>query len=142
MTFQIIYSSVSSTPLQIEELEDILEEAQGNNPEHGITGALVYADGFFLQILEGDKRQVESLMKRISKDLRHETVSVLHAAEVGQPAFQDWKMAYVSATPEQVAQWSGLGSTAKLPEVWDSLRQDPTKVEKLRKSILDALVSS
>ena len=139
MTFQLIYSSASSTPLQTEELEDILEEAQSNNSEHGITGALVYTDGFFLQILEGDKLQVEALMRKISKDLRHETVSILHAAEVEKAAFPDWKMAYISATPEQVAQWSGLSGTSKLPEVWKSLLQDPSKVEQLRGSILDAL---
>ena len=113
MPYQLIYSSASSTPLQLDDLEDILEEALGNNPEQGITGALVYADGFFLQVLEGDRYEVEALMQRIAKDLRHENVSVLHAGEVQFAAFSDWKMAYVSATPAQIAEWAGLSSSAQ-----------------------------
>jgi hypothetical protein len=139
MIFQLIYSSVSSTPMQMDELEDILEHAQASNPDHGITGALVYADGFFLQILEGEREAVQDLMARIAKDLRHETIAVLQAAEVPQAAFADWKMAYVSATPAQVAQWAGLTASTQLPDVWVDLRQDPSKAAVLTQSILAVL---
>lgn len=141
MPYQLIYSSASSTPLQPDDLEDILEQAQSNNSEDGITGALVYSEGFFLQILEGERSEVEILMRRISKDLRHERVSILHAGDVQQTAFSDWKMAYVSATPAQVAQWAGLSSTFEPPEVWDSIREDPNKAQLLKKSILAVLVA-
>ena len=83
MTYQTIYFSASSTPMQVDELEDILEQAQSNNSRNGITGALVYIDGSFLQILEGEKDRVQTLMQKISKDFRHETVSVLHVASHG-----------------------------------------------------------
>lgn len=142
MTFQLIYSSVSSTPMQMDELEDLLEHAQASNPHHGITGALVYADGYFLQILEGERGAVQDLMARIGKDLRHETIAVLQAAEVQRPAFADWKMAYVSATPAQVAQWAGLTASTQLPDVWADLRQDPDKAAQLTQSILAVLAES
>ena len=141
MTYQIIYSSAASTPMELDGLEDILEHAQGSNATRGITGALVYADGFFLQILEGEKAAVESLMQRIEKDLRHETVVILLSGEIPAASFSDWRMAYVSATPEQVAQWAGLNVDSKLPQVWENLRQNPTRASQVAASILSVLVA-
>lgn len=140
MPYQIIYSSVSSTPMQLDELEDLLEHAQDTNEVDGITGALVYADGHFLQILEGDRSAVERLMMRISKDLRHETIVVLQAGDIPAATFPDWTMAYVSATPEQISQWAGLSSTSILPDVWEDMRQNPERTAQLAQSILAALV--
>ena len=140
MTYQMIYFSAASTPMQVDELEDILEQAQSNNSSNGITGALVYIDGSFLQILEGEKARVQTLMQKISKDFRHETVTVLQEGEIAAAAFSEWKMAYVSATPEQVARWAGLSGTTQLPEVWQDIRQDPSKATQLANSILSVLV--
>ena len=140
MTYQTIYFSASSTPMQVDELEDILEQAQSNNSRNGITGALVYIDGSFLQILEGEKDRVQTLMQKISKDFRHETVSILHEGEIAAAAFTEWKMAYVSATAEQIARWAGLSGTTQLPEVWQDIQQDPSRATQLTNSILSVLV--
>jgi hypothetical protein len=125
--------------MQLDELEDLHERAQDNNAEDGITGALVYVDGFFLQILEGPQERVEGLMRRIDRDLRHGDVTILQAGEVESAAFTGWTMAYVSATPKQVADWAGLSSTKKLPEVWEDMRQDRSRVTQLSAGILAAL---
>lgn len=140
MPYQVIYSSVSSTPMQQEDLEDILERAQLNNARSGITGALVYVDGCFLQVLEGEAEAVQSLMKRISVDLRHETVSVLQAQPVAAAAFADWRMAYVSATSAQVAQWAGLSARAELPETLENMRVDRQKAMQVLNCILHVLM--
>ena len=140
MTYRTLYSSVSSTPMQADELEDILEQAQGHNAGNAITGALVYVDGFFLQVLEGEKDAVQTLMHKICGDLRHESVTVLQEGEVAAAAFSDWTMAYVSATPEEVARWAGLSGTTQLPQVWDDIHQDPQRAAQLVKSILAVLV--
>lgn len=142
MPYQVIYSSVSSTPMQLDELEDILEQAQSSNATEGITGALVYSDGHFLQILEGEMSDVEQLMRRIARDLRHEKILVLQAGDVSAAAFPDWRMAYVSATPEQVAQWAGLSATSLLPDVWENMRQNPERTAQLAQSILSELVGT
>lgn len=139
MTYQLIYSSFSSMPMQLDDLEDILEDAQYNNETDGITGALVYVDGHFLQILEGERGRVEQLMRRIAKDLRHETVVVLQQGDVAAPAFPDWTMAYVSATPEQIAQWAGLEVVTALPEVWESMRHNPERTRQVAHSIRSLL---
>lgn len=141
MAYQIIYSSESSTPMELEELEEILEQARSGNASKGITGALVYVDGVFLQLLEGEKASVQSLMERIAKDVRHETVTILKAGEIPSAVFTEWTMAYLSATPEQVAKWAGLSGTTALPEVLSSMRQDPHQTARVAESILSVLVA-
>ena len=79
-------------------------------------------------------------MQKISKDFRHETISVLHEGEIAAAAFSEWKMAYVSATPEQIARWAGLSGTTQLPEVWQDIREDPSRATQLTNSILSVLV--
>jgi Sensors of blue-light using FAD len=140
MPYQVIYSSVASTPMQQEDLEDILERAQVNNARTGITGALVYVDGCFLQVLEGDAKTVRGLMERICADLRHETVAVLQAQTVDEAAFANWKMAYVSATAAEVAQWAGLSARTELPETMESLRLDRRKAMQVSNSIVKILM--
>lgn len=140
MSYQIIYSSVSSVPMQPDQLEALLEQAQRSNDRQHITGALVYVDGHFLQILEGERASVQDLMEKISGDLRHETVTILQAGEVATPVFADWDMAYVSATPEQVAQWAGLSGTVHLPELFEDMRQDRGRARQVARSILSVLL--
>jgi hypothetical protein len=139
MTYQIIYSSESATPMQMEDLEEILEHARRNNSRSGITGALVYVDGVFLQILEGDTEVVQELMEKISRDVRHETVTVLKQGEIPAAIFRDWKMAYVSATSEQVAKWAGLSETTAIPDILSDMRSDPFKATQVAQSILSVL---
>lgn len=139
MVYQIIYASESSTPMQWDDLEDILEHARICNAAEGITGALVYADGVFLQILEGDRVKVQALMIKIMQDLRHETVTVLRECEMPCALFGSWQMAYVSATPEQVAAWAGLGIAPGAHEVLSSSDEDSHRAEQFTRSILALL---
>ena len=141
MTYQIIYSSESATPMQMDDLEEILEHARNSNGTKGITGALVYVDGIFLQILEGDTEAVQELMARISSDVRHETVTILKQEKIPAAIFSDWKMAYVSATAEQVAKWAGLSRTTAIPDILIDMRNDPFKATQGAESILSVLTA-
>jgi Sensors of blue-light using FAD len=141
MPYQVIYSSESATPMQMDDLEEILEGARESNAEVGITGALVYVDGFFLQILEGESEEVLQLMGRISRDVRHEAVTVLRQGEVPAAHFSDWTMAYVSATAEQVAKWAGLSTTTSVPDTLADLNSDALKVTRVTEHILRVLAA-
>ncbi len=136
MTYQIIYSSESSTPMQADDLEYLLANARRKNAAQGITGALVYADGVFLQILEGDSASVKALMATIVQDVRHETVTVFREGEIACAVFSGWEMAYVSATSAEVAQWAGLSGAVAIPEILADIRQDPARVARVAQSIL------
>lgn len=139
MPYQIIYSSSSTTPMQMDDLEDILEGARESNAEAGICGALVYVDGHFLQILEGDAEALLQLMGRISRDVRHEKVTVLRQAEVAAAMFSDWTMAYVSATAEEVAQWAGLSGKTAAADTLADIHGDALKVVRMAEQIFGVL---
>jgi hypothetical protein len=142
MPLQVVYSSASTTPLQLDALEDLLDQAQQHNERAGITGALAYVDGCFLQVLEGEPAAVQALMARIASDLRHDTVTVLMTADTPAAMFTGWRMAYVSATAAEVAQWAGLGPRADLPETLAALRNDRARVQQLTRGIVAVLMGS
>ncbi len=126
MPYQIIYASEAAPPMQKDDLEEILGRARRGNGAKGITGALVYAEGRFLQILEGEKVQLQELMLKIRRDVRHEAIVVLQEHEIPSAVFGGWKMAYVSATPRQVAEWAGVcqhSTTTETPSTFGEERQ-------------------
>lgn len=71
---------------------NILLTARQYNTLHGITGALIYRDDLFLQLLEGDSITVRNIMKRINLDERHTDVSVLYERSIPSRTFSAWNM--------------------------------------------------
>ncbi len=141
MTYQIIYSSEASTPMQTDDLEELLDDARRRNAAQGITGALVYAEGIFLQILEGDKVRVQELMASIRRDVRHESVIVLREGEIPAAIFGHWKMAYVGATPQQVAEWAGVGAADATTDRLGETVEDQHRTAQFARDILSLLVA-
>ena len=139
MPYQIMYSSQATEPLTVSGLEQILVDARTGNEARKVTGALVYVDGVFFQILEGDKDVVGNLMASIARDSRHQAVKVFYEAEVDAPAFESWRMAYLSPTAEQMLTWAGLAGTATLEDMLAEVRRDPQRVPRILVSLLKAL---
>jgi len=117
MTYQVIYSSMAAEHLSLSDLESILVDAREGNKRRGITGALVFVEDVFLQILEGDRDAVQRLMSSIEKDPRHSELHVISESEIDQPMFTAWKMAHLSPAPEQIAAWLGKEGTASVQEL-------------------------
>ena len=69
MPFRLIYSSAAAPDLDMDDLQQMLAESRVRNRARGITGVLVYVDGVFLQILEGEKEKVLELMDAIEQRL-------------------------------------------------------------------------
>jgi hypothetical protein len=139
MAFQVIYSSQAVAPLSMAELEAILVDAREGNRRRGVTGALVYVDGVFLQILEGPRDVVQRLMASIARDTRHGSIHVFHEAETERPAFGSWKMAYLESSPGQVAAWLGLEGTATVDELMADLHRTPSAATRVVDGILRAV---
>ena len=83
-----------------EEIDAILAQARINNRRLGVTGALLYNDGCFAQVLEGPVDAVETLFETIQCDPRHGDVAVLHCQPVEARSFATWSMAYVGLPDE------------------------------------------
>ncbi|MEM1052316.1 MAG: BLUF domain-containing protein [Pseudomonadota bacterium] len=91
MVSQYVYISTAQG-LSREEVEAILETCARNNVEQGVTGLLFYNGRNFLQLLEGDKSDLDHLMETIEVDPRHAGVAILHKSEVEARVCPDWAM--------------------------------------------------
>ncbi len=77
------------------EVGRILRACKINNPKREIGGVLHYGYGYFFQVLEGPRDQVEELYQRIAQDARHKNVTTLEKQDIRQRSFPDWSMKYV-----------------------------------------------
>lgn len=92
--FQLTYSSVAKPDISITEIEDIMLRSNQYNAANHITGCLIYNNGYFLQILEGDKQIVMTLLNRIKLDDRHNHLAILSEDHTEHRTFKDWAMAF------------------------------------------------
>jgi hypothetical protein len=70
----------------------ILTSSRKNNPVRDITGILFYDQGKFIQIIEGEKQELDKLMDILNSDLRHKNIQVLIDAAVPHRELKDWNM--------------------------------------------------
>lgn len=70
----------------------IAEHSRDRNAHDGITGALMFVNGVFVQVLEGEGPQVEATFERICRDTRHRRVVLLDLSEIDQRTFAGWGM--------------------------------------------------
>lgn len=88
-------------------LNGILATAQRNNARDGITGALICREDLYVQLLEGERKNVEAAFERIRRDDRHTDIVPLLIENTDQRLFPTWAMRHDPAkswmwTREQV----------------------------------------
>jgi Sensors of blue-light using FAD len=91
---QLLYVSHSFADICPVALDDILTASRRNNVLMGITGLLIFVDGGFLQVLEGDERPLRELYARIATDRRHRDPRLMLDREVPVRAFGEWNMGF------------------------------------------------
>lgn len=109
--YQLVYVSTATEPFSSQDLARLLETSRKNNAADGVTGMLLYHDGNFFQVLEGDRDAVTRVFRRVERDPRHQAVMTIHEDEVEERAFGDWSMAWCEvneSTLEQVPGFSDL----------------------------------
>lgn len=90
---QIIYvSSARYSNMSELDLKDIFEAAMKNNKRNCLTGALLYYEDTFMQLLEGEKDMVEERFSIIKNDRRHKSLIVLMNEEVKRRSFPGFAM--------------------------------------------------
>jgi hypothetical protein len=91
---RIIYLSSGIKIFSDEEINDLLKVSRNNNEKNGITGLLLYSDGNFIQILEGEKEAVVNTYKKIVNDVRHRNIILVISEPIKKRNFKDWKMGF------------------------------------------------
>ena len=79
---QLVYISKATEPFTSDSLKALTELASSNNKKLNITGCMLYASGYFLQLLEGNSHSVDTLYGKIEKDSRHKGSRILIEKEL------------------------------------------------------------
>lgn len=80
-------------------VEDIVRVANARNALLRVTGALVYTELHFAQVLEGPALAIQKLMTSIRQDQRHTDLTVVAEHKVTARRFGAWEMAFVGPSP-------------------------------------------
>jgi hypothetical protein len=141
MAYRLIYSSEATGEMARTDLEQMLRESRLRNTRRDITGVLVFSNGVFLQVLEGEREDVEDLMESIQRDPRHRDIKVIQEEEIDRRAFPTWRMAYLSPRAEDVSAWTGLEGAASVESVLATLRSDPDRIPRVLTGLVEALAA-
>jgi hypothetical protein len=133
MLSRMIYISTAVGPITTSVTGTILRSAQLHNPANGITGVLCQGQGLYLQVLEGQRSQVDALYARILQDKRHQNIVMRNYEDIQARRYGKWAMAHVD-----LAHLAGLDAAHSQQTVFDPYTAMPEQV--LAK--MDALIAS
>lgn len=102
------YTSIADHLMSSQELIQLLAMARENNRHLHITGMLLYMEGCFFQVLEGERAVIDALYEKIAHDQRHHHVMKLIEEPIDARSFNDWSMGYRHVTREDLAHVTGL----------------------------------
>jgi hypothetical protein len=112
--YYLIYNSYALPGFKEDELESMSKQGLEKNKEHCITGMLLYFNGKFLQLIEGEKQAVKQLYQNILNDERHTNILVLKEGTSNVPFFADWSMGYQFVQPDELANQKGFKDLSPL----------------------------
>ena len=95
MLSRLLYVSTATGPITTAVTGTILRSAKAHNAANGITGVLCQGRGVYLQVLEGERSQVDALYERISRDTRHHNLVLRQQQDIKARSYGNWAMAHV-----------------------------------------------
>lgn len=124
--FQLLYVSTATHPLDDTELLVLLKAARKKNTPLNIHGMLLYKEGKFMQILEGEEAVVRKLYAEISRDTRHRNLTVIFERQCTQTVFNDWSMGFAHLDVDTVKTLPGYTDFLDTPLDSSHFIDDPT----------------
>lgn len=91
---QIVYISSAEHPFTDEEFAEMLAAIRKNNEQNGVTGMLLYKDGDFIQVIEGEEPVLTPLFKKICQDKRHYSIVEMMRKPIVERQFKEWSMGF------------------------------------------------
>ena len=95
----LIYVSQATPPMTEATLDALREQSRTLNRSTGLTGCLLYQDGLFMQMLEGQREAVSALMDKVKTDPRHRDLRIVIEGPARRRVFLDWGMVVRDLTP-------------------------------------------
>lgn len=134
MLYRLVYLSSYIGVATEDSLKEIFTVASRNNIRDEISGLLIFYEGNFFQIIEGEADQINACYKRIEADRRHRLPTRLSVQEVTERAFKNWEALFYLDNPNDPLKVDGQSDESKRIRLYDilmaaednSLSDDPT----------------
>jgi hypothetical protein len=112
MLRRVVYSSTAAQSVTVADVHSLIRGAHNRNSRAGITGGLLFLDGYFFQVVEGIPSAVEKCLRRVFRDPRHHTIVIRRDELVTEPLFP--------------SEWMALRDGSEIdPEVLSSYNYEP-----------------
>lgn len=95
--YYIAYKSNAATSMSDQELVELLMKSRNNNIRLNVTGLLIYHNGSFIQVVEGEQSVLEALIDTIAADERHTKFKIIGQGNIPERFFSHWAMGFCSA---------------------------------------------
>jgi ABC-type tungstate transport system permease subunit len=124
----LIFVSAEKHPMGSRDLEQLFRTSHTNNSRRNVTGALLYADGSFMELLEGEKSVIDKLFRKIEQDARHHFVMLIDRSPLQEREFSSWETVSKDSTvPAWLETVSSIGQPdgqgmQLLRKLWHSYR--------------------
>ncbi|PLA73492.1 diguanylate cyclase [Hydrogenovibrio sp. SC-1] len=89
-----IYISKAVEGLKKADIDRLISKAREFNLANAISGCLIYEKGYFLQLLEGEKKSIDLLMQKLHEDKNHTDVTTIMKGYFDHRLFSEWNMGY------------------------------------------------
>ena len=96
MLYSICFISNSVQLLQEDELESFLAHSIVHNVVRNISGILLYNEGTFFEVMEGEYVDISVLISKIKRDSRHNNVTIMIEQEISNRLFDSFQTGIVS----------------------------------------------
>jgi len=87
------------------ELKILLRQSQQNNTVSKLSGMLLYCEGTFVQVLEGDREHLHNTYVKIVGDPRHKGIIRLAGGEIAERIFPHWTMGFKTLSKDQFSEF-------------------------------------
>jgi hypothetical protein len=84
------------------------------NPEDSLTGALLFNQDYFVQVMEGDAASISKQLWALTNDQRHSTMTILVAEAVDSRLFDNWSVGFADSSDRSAALYLRFGTSPTL----------------------------
>jgi hypothetical protein len=129
--FHAVCASSATYEFNKPRLLALLEETRKIYTRLGITGMLLYKDGNFLQVLEGEEETVMILISMIKESPGHKAFQVLMTGTSEHRLFLDWSIAFRDLTDKLLTETRGFSDFLNTPFAGDEFSVNPAPCMRL-----------
>lgn len=129
--FSLVYVSSAIKPFTQSQLLQLLAQSRADNERRNVTGMLLYKNGNFMQVLEGEESDVRDVHKKISTDMRHRGLLVLLQRHQQARDFAAWSMGFRDLSSVASLSLPGYSEFMNLDLMDTHFFSDPSNAQKL-----------